>query len=208
MMATNRHRPGLWHDQAALEAPLDPSHHELRTDRLRLVPLDADGMRLFVDEWPALQRRLGLTPSAAWMTDRDTLEAARRHRQEMRRDPDAWLWWTFWQVVLGSDGVSIGLVDFKGPPGPDGDLAAGCAFAPTYWGRGYATEAVGALLAWALRQSAVRYILAVTDVTNVRAHRLLQKLGFRPGERGPASLTPHAGTGDALVWRLAKPAGW
>lgn len=86
--------------------PLDPSPHELRTDRLRLVPLDADSMRLFVDEWPALQRRLGLTPSPAWMTDRDTLAAARRHRQEMRRHPDAWLWWTFWQVVLVSDDVS------------------------------------------------------------------------------------------------------
>jgi ribosomal-protein-alanine N-acetyltransferase len=185
---------------------LDPSHHELSTDRLRLVPLDADGMRLFVDEWPALQQRLGLTASPAWMTDRDTLAAARRHRQEMRRHPDAWLWWTFWQVVLVSDNVSIGLVDFKGPPGPDGGLAVGCAFAPTYWGRGYATEAVGALLARTLRQSAVRYILAETDVTNVRAHRLLQKLGFRSGERGPPGPTPHGVTGDALVWRFDKPA--
>lgn len=207
-MVTERLQAGLWHHQAASEAPLDPSHHELRTDRLRLVPLDADGMRLFMDEWHALQRRLGLTPSPAWTTDRDTLEAARRHRQEMRRNPDAWLWWTFWQVILASDDVSIGLVDFKGPPAPDGGIAVGCAFAPTYWGRGYATEAVGALLARTLRQSAVRYILAETDVTNVRAHRLLQKLGFLPGERGPASLTRDAGAGEALVWRLEKPAGW
>jgi RimJ/RimL family protein N-acetyltransferase len=174
---------------------------------LRLVPLDAGGMRLFVDEWPALQRRLGLTPSPAWMTDRDTLAAARRHRQEMRRHPAAWLWWTFWQVVLVSDDVSIGLVDFKGPPGPDGGLAVGCAFAPTYWGRGYAAEAVRALLARALHQSPVRYILAETDVTNIRAHRLLQTLGFRPGERRPAGLNPRGVTGESLAWRLDKPAG-
>jgi RimJ/RimL family protein N-acetyltransferase len=147
---------------------------------LRLVPLDADGMRLFVKDWPALQRRLGLTPSLAWVTDHDTLEAARRHRREMRRHPDAWPWWTFWQVILVSDDVSIGLVDFKGPPAPDGGIAVGCAFTPSYWGRGYATEAVGALLARMRRQSAVRYIWAETDVTNVRAHRLLQNLGFRP----------------------------
>jgi RimJ/RimL family protein N-acetyltransferase len=174
---------------------------------LRLVPLDVEGMCLFVDEWPALQRRLGLAPSPAWMTDRDTLVVARRHRQEMRRDPDAWLWWTFWQVILASDAVSIGLVDFNGPPGPDGGIAVGCAFAPTYWGCGYATEAVGAFLARALGQSAVRYILAETDVTNVRAHRLLQTLRFRPGKRGPVGPTSHSVTGEALVWQLDKPAG-
>ena len=172
--------PNVWHHQAATEASLDLSHHELRTDRLRLVPLDADGMRLFVKDWPELQRRLGLTLSLTWVTDHDTLEAARRHRRKMRRDQDAWLWWTFWQVILVSDNVSIGLVDFKGPPAPDGGIAVGCAFAPSYWGRGYATEAVGALLARMRRQSAVRYIWAETDVTNVRARRLLQNLGFRP----------------------------
>ena len=182
----------------------DPSHYELRTDRLRLVPLDADGMGLFVDEWPALQRRLGLAPAPAWMTDGDTLQAARRHCLEMQRDSDAWLWWTFWQVVLTTTNVSIGLVDFKGPPAPDGGIVVGCAFAPTYWGRGYATEAVGALLATMLDQSAVRYVLAETETTNVRAHRLLQNLGFRPGK--PAPLTPPGDTGDPIVWRLDKPA--
>jgi RimJ/RimL family protein N-acetyltransferase len=187
---------------------LEPSCHELSTDRLRLIPLDADGMRLFVDEWPALQRRLGVTPSSAWMTDRGTLDAVRRHRHEMLRDPDAWMWWTFWQVVLASEDVSIGLVDFKGPPGPDGGITVGCSFARAYWGRGYATEAVGALLARTLRQSAVRYIMAATDVTNVRAHRLLQKLGFRPGEGAPGGMGRHGDIGDVLVWRLAKPAAW
>jgi RimJ/RimL family protein N-acetyltransferase len=189
-----------------VEAQVDPSHHELRTDRLRLVPLDADGMRLFTDQWPALQRRLGLTPSSAWMTERDTFEAARRHRQEMLRDPDAWLWWTFWQVVLAADGACIGLVDFKGPPDPDGGIAVGCALAPTYRGHGYATEALGALLARALRQPGVRHITADTDVTNVRAHRILQKLGFLPSEHGPAGPPRRGDTGGALAWRLEKPA--
>jgi ribosomal-protein-alanine N-acetyltransferase len=190
-----------------LEAQREPSHHELRTDRLRLVPLDAEGMRLFADDWPALQRRLGLNPSSAWMTDRHTLEAARRHRQALLRDPDAWWWWTFWQVVLVSDDLSIGLVDFKGPPGPDGGIAVGCSFAPAHWGRGYATEAVGALLVTALRQSAVRYILADTGAGNVRAQRILQKLGFLPRDRRPAGMARHQDTGDALGWRLDKPAG-
>ena len=98
-------------------------------------------------------------------------------------------WWPYWQVILVSDDVSIGLVDFKVPPSSNGDIAIGCAFAPTYRGRGYANEAVPALIASTLLQSPVRYILAETDVTNIRAHRLLQTLGSRPGERSPAGLT-------------------
>ncbi|MGH7265767.1 MAG: GNAT family N-acetyltransferase [Candidatus Rokuibacteriota bacterium] len=179
---------------------------ELRTDRLRLVPLDAEGMRLFVADWPALQRRLGLTPSPAWMSDGATLDAARRHRDAMLRDPGDSMWWTFWQVVLASGAASVGLVDFKGPPGPEGGVTVGCALAPAYRGRGYATEAVGALVAHALRQPAVRRVAAETDGANVPAHRLLKRLGFTPGARVRAGMARHGETGKLVVWRLAKPA--
>jgi RimJ/RimL family protein N-acetyltransferase len=174
----------------------------VRTDRLRLVPLDAEGMRLFVDDWCALQQRLGVRRSPPWMTDRDTLDAAQRQGEAMRRDPDAWLWWTFWQVVLVADDVSIGLVDFKGPPGPDGGVTVGCSFAPAYWGRGYATEAVGALMNDLARLPAVRYVLAETTATNRGARRILSKLGFRliDGESGDGT------AGGASRWRLDQPA--
>ena len=161
-------------------------------------------MRLFVEDWPALQRRLGAKPSPAWMTDRRTLEAVLQQRDGMLHEPDAWMWWTFWQVVLTSKGVSIGLVDFKGPPGPDGRIAVGFSFAPAFWDRGYATEAVGALVAWALRQSGVRSITADTNVTNVRSHRVLQKLGFAPAEHVAGGMVRHGDPGDLLVWRLVK----
>ena len=147
------------------------SSHELRTERLRLVPLDAEEMRLLVEDWPALQRRMGARPGPAWMTDQRTLDAALRHRERMLREPDAWRWWTFWQVVLAPDGESIGLVDFKGPPGPEGGVAIGCSFAPAHWGRGYATEAVGPLVAWALGHASVRFVAADTDAANLRAHQ-------------------------------------
>lgn len=158
------------------------SSHELRTERLRLVALDVEVMRLRLENWPTLQRRLGAKPSPAWMTDPETLAAARRHRDGMLQEPDAWRWWTFWHVVVAREGESVGLVDFKGPPGPEGGVAVGCSFAPAHWNRGYATEAVGSLLAWALGHSSVRFITADTDVANVRAHRVLRKLGFVPGQ--------------------------
>jgi len=142
---------------------------ELRTERLRLVPLDADEMRLLLENWPALQQRLHAKAHPTWMTERQTLGAARRHRDRMLREPEAWMWWTFWQVVLAREGESVGLVDFKGPPGPEGGVVIGCSFSPAHWDRGYATEAVASLLAWAFGHASVRFIAADTDVANLPA---------------------------------------
>jgi RimJ/RimL family protein N-acetyltransferase len=183
------------------------SSPELRTERLRLLPLDAAEMRLFAEDWPALQRHLGARPSPAWVDDRRTLAAARRHRRRMLRDPGAWLWWTFWQVVLASEGVSIGLVDFKGPPGPEGRISIGFSLAPPHWNRGYATEAVGGLVAWAVAQPGVRAIEADTEVANVRSHRVLEKMGFVPTRAVAGGMARHGATRDLLVWHLASQ-GW
>jgi ribosomal-protein-alanine N-acetyltransferase len=183
------------------------SSHELRTERLRLVALDAEEMRLLAEDWPALQRRLGAKPSPAWITDPETLAAARRHRDRMLQEADAWMWWTFWQVVVALEGETVGLVDFKGPPGPEGGVAIGCSFAPAHWNRGYATEAVGPLVAWALGHSSVRFITADTDGANVRAHRVLRKLGFVSGQTLAGGPSHHGDAGDLLAWRLVKPGG-
>ena len=182
------------------------SSRELRTERLRLVPLDAEEMRLLVEDWPALLRRLRAKPSPAWIADPETLAAARRHRDRMLQEPDAWTWWTFWQVVVARDGESVGLVDFKGPPGAEGGVAIGCSFAPAHWDRGYATEAVAPLVAWALDHSSVRFVTADTDATNFRAHRVLRKLGFVSRQTVAGGLSRHGAAGDLLAWRLVK--GW
>jgi RimJ/RimL family protein N-acetyltransferase len=103
--------------------------------------------------------------------------------------------------------VSVGTVDFKGPPGPDGDVTVGFAFAPPHWGRGYATEAVGAIATWAFGQASVRCIEADTDTTNLRAHRVLRKLGFVPQRTVTGGMARHGDTGDLLSWRLVRPRG-
>lgn len=181
------------------------SSRELRTERLRLVPLDAEEMRLLVEDWPALQRELGAQPAPAWMTDGATRRAASRHRDQMLRDPDAWRWWTFWQVVLAPDGESVGLVDFKGPPGPEGEVAIGCSLARPHWDRGYATEAVGTLVAWAFDHASVRSIAAETDVWNLRAQHVLRKLGFEPAHPAAVGVASGRDGDDRLAWRRVKP---
>jgi RimJ/RimL family protein N-acetyltransferase len=178
--------------------------HELRTERLRLVPLDADEMLQFAEDWPALQSRLRATPGPAWITDPPTLDAVRLHRDWILRDPEAWLWWTFWQVVLAVDGQHVGLVDFKGPPGPEGRVAIGCAFAPAHRGRGYATEAVRRLVAWAMVHARVRSVVAETDAANHRARRVLRAVGFVPVAREGDGPPRDRDAAQPLIFSLMK----
>jgi RimJ/RimL family protein N-acetyltransferase len=78
-------------------------------------------------------------------------------------------------ALLGVGGLSNwerGIKELEGFP------EAGWGFAPDAWGKGYATEAMAAVLAWSdsvLKASEVRCII---DPGNHASHRVAGKLGF------------------------------
>jgi [ribosomal protein S5]-alanine N-acetyltransferase len=55
----------------------------------------------------------------------------------------------------------------------------GFCLAASTWGRGYATEAAGAVLAWAFDVLPLNRVQAEADTRNAACARVLQKLGFR-----------------------------
>jgi RimJ/RimL family protein N-acetyltransferase len=56
---------------------------------------------------------------------------------------------------------------------------------PLYWGKGYAEEAVRAVLGWAASTLPDTHVVAVTQVANTRSVTLLERLGFTEVERFP-----------------------
>lgn len=64
----------------------------------------------------------------------------------------------------------------------------GYAIARAQWGRGIATEAARAVLAWAFVEHSLAEVWASTEAGNRRSQRVLEKLGLRrdeaPTERG------------------------
>lgn len=87
-------------------------------------------------------------------------------------------------VLTGDEFVGTVNVDRRGPerPGhvtPGGnELEVGYLFLPQYWGRGYATEAVGAVLAWIDRTLPGEPIVLCTQSANTASVRLARRLGF------------------------------
>jgi RimJ/RimL family protein N-acetyltransferase len=82
----------------------------------------------------------------------------------------------WFQVAIEHDGVLVGDVAFW--PDPDGtEVEIGYSLHPDDQGKGYASEAVVALLR-ALRDQGVTAVVAGCDLDNGPSARLLERLGF------------------------------
>jgi RimJ/RimL family protein N-acetyltransferase len=83
-----------------------------------------------------------------------------------------------YQVVRRDDGTVIGDIAFHGPPDELGALRLSLGIVAVARDRGYATEALAALLDWARRQDGVTCVLADTTRRDVACRRLLERSGM------------------------------
>jgi len=82
-----------------------------------------------------------------------------------------------WLIMV--DGTVVGDCGVHGWVDDDGALEIGYGLAPPYRGRGYGTEAVGAMTDWLLTQPDVRSVRARTSQDNAPSRRVLEKVGFQ-----------------------------
>jgi RimJ/RimL family protein N-acetyltransferase len=81
-----------------------------------------------------------------------------------------------WAILRKDDARLMGMIGWR----VDGHkLEMGYALARAYWGKGYMTEAVTALIAWALKQDDIHRVWAVCDVENGASARVMEKAGMR-----------------------------
>ena len=143
----------------------------IETKRLRIYPAAQEQMEAFI----------------AAETDPELKKAYSEMLEGCLRHPDQWQWYAMWMIEL-QDGTHVGDLCFKGLD-TDGATEIGYGISEGYQGRGYATEAVGAVVARALRQPVVTRVEAETAPDNKASRRVLEKCGFKPsgvvGEEGP-----------------------
>jgi [ribosomal protein S5]-alanine N-acetyltransferase len=153
----------------------------IQTRSLKLVPLTLEEVRAWVDAMdPSEKAQL----SADWQ--------ARLHASTSA-DP----WTHGFSLVHRDSDIVVGTSGFKGPPSPDGAVEIAYGVDPDYQGKGYATEAAQALVAFAFSSGRVRVVRAHTLPESNASTRVLTKCGFRHiGE----VIDPE----DGLVWRWEK----
>jgi [ribosomal protein S5]-alanine N-acetyltransferase len=81
-----------------------------------------------------------------------------------------------WVITTRSPEQLIGMIELR-IAGHRADL--GYVLARPHWGRGLATEAVRAVVGWALDQPEIHRVWAVCDVENVASARVLEKAGMQ-----------------------------
>lgn len=131
--------------------------------------------------------RTEMEAAIAAETDGDVRKAYGEMLEGCLREPERWAWHAMWNIGL-RDGTRVGDLCFKGL-GADGRAEIGYGILEEHRGRGYATEAVRAATAWALRQPGCTAVEAETDANNEASRRVLEKCGFaatgQVGEEGP-----------------------
>ena len=110
----------------------------------------------------------------------EMLEGCLKHKEQ-------WEWYAIWMIEL-KDGTHIGELSFKGLDSC-GTAEIGYGISSAYEGKGYATEAVIAVVHWASQQTGVNHIEAETEPENIASQRVLEKCGFVAngivGKEGP-----------------------
>jgi RimJ/RimL family protein N-acetyltransferase len=150
---------------------------DLTTPRLRLRPLAPDEMRELLEGRPLAGQRW----ADGYPLD-GTLVAVAMQAELIDRAVDRG-GFCHYQVLLpgtdGADALVIGDIGFHAPPDELGEASVGFGIVGVARRRGYAVEALRALLDWALQQPEVRSIHADTDLVNLASQRVLLGAGMR-----------------------------
>jgi len=172
----------------------------LRTPRLELVPIT-----LPMVEAVMLGRRSDAEALAnAQMPERwpnhELIERAFTVSLDaIRADPEGRLWGG--RVLNAradrSERRVVGSVVFAGRPGTDGVAEMAYGVEEASQGRGYATEAVTACVAWAFEQPGIQAVRATTFEWHIPSLRVIEKVGMsRVGVRA------HETMGELVVYEI------
>ncbi|HEV8087639.1 MAG TPA: GNAT family N-acetyltransferase [Actinomycetota bacterium] len=156
----------------------DPTFEELRTSRLRLrrsEPRDAEQISAYRSD-PEVHEHQG------W--DRTDPDHVRQEIEEMlQRVPGGTGGWVQFTVETLADDQLVGDVGLRVAEDEPGVVMIGYTMAPAAQGRGYATEAVAALVEYAFGTLDADIARAYADAANAPSVRVGEKVGLAVVER-------------------------
>jgi len=155
-------------------------HPSLQTERLLLRPWrpaeDLDAL-VALNADPAVMRWVAPNRPLTRAETAEQLDRIIRHWDEHG--------FGLWAVVpREGDAGCIGFVGLAIPsflPAVLPAVEVGWRLAPAWWGRGLATEAARASVAYGFEELELRSIVSLIDERNVRSLRVAARLGMRPG---------------------------
>lgn len=172
---------------------MDRTDTFIETERLRLRPLKADDLELFVDldSDPEVMRYLtGGAPQSREHYEKRVPELLKY----MAENPGLGLWPTY----LKETNEFIGWYILRHMP-DNGEVEVGFRIKKKFWGKGYSTEAGKALIKHGFETVGLEKIAAIVDPENLASQAVIKKIGLK-----------QKGTGvwygmECLYFELEKP---
>lgn len=162
----------------------------IQTERLELILLTPNQLKLWIDDINALERELNCSYRAELM-EGFFLEIVKNQYEITIRDFDNYLWHSFFFLIRKEDRVVVGSADFKNIPNKNAEVEIGYGLGKDFEYNGYMTEAVKAMYKLALKQNGVKNVIAETDLDGFASQRILDRVGFKKYNQT-----------DTIWWRL------
>jgi len=177
-----RHRPRAGTRPAGLIGPDGATGApglQVATDRLVLRPITAATAAALIADRDAAAAALGADLPGDWPHP-NHLEFL----PQLAAAGDAVRPFGAWAIIERSTNEVVGDIGFHGPPDDDGRVEIGYAVVPSRRLRGYASEALEALVRWVADQPGVIEVTARCEPSNAASIRTLERGGFeRVAER-------------------------
>ena len=148
------------------------------TDNLLLHPLTHSQLLKYIKADGSLEAELGLngTPNSIPAKLKEALE---KDILPNVADPERnYFYWTLWTIISKRDNRMVGDLCFHGEPDAEGEVEVGYGTYDEFQCKGYMTEAIDGIIAWAQYQPEIKAIIANTDTGNISSIRVLEKNGF------------------------------
>ena len=167
----------------------------IRTERLLLRPFRAgDGEQMYHN----FLGDPGVTEYVSWDTYRDAATAEkllRLHLLNYRRNPR-----TYYEWAVQLDDRIIGAADAFQIREDTESCEIGCTIGSRFWGKGFAQEALSAVLFFLVEEVGFRRISASCGSENTSARMLLENLGMRLEGRFRQAVRYRDGSYDDLLY--------
>lgn len=145
------------------------------TERLQLIPVSFEIAEQIRNGDFFIKNKSHIRSTALWPDD-DFLDILPKIIQKLKSISDH-KGFTSYLVVKKEDRTVIGDVGFKTPPNEAGEVDIGYGLISSERKKGYATEAVNALVNWAFEQKDVKVITADCKMDNEASIKVLKKTG-------------------------------
>jgi RimJ/RimL family protein N-acetyltransferase len=159
------------------ENPHTMKYYYLETERLKLLPLQAQSLTLALEDYGRMQTELGLKTIKTFIDDEEMQYAMKIRLKKVLENEDNYVWFTNWAIVQKEENIIIGYIILKGLPNESGEVIIGYDIDEKYRRNRYATEAIGKLIQWIFTNPKVLSVIADTEKTNTPSCNLLEHIG-------------------------------